>query len=113
MRFTVYQIDCNTSNHVYVGQTCNYTVRIFQHRGQGRYQAVFVKKHGVRTARRICIVESRLEAIRVEALWHHALERRGFVVGGDDGTPRQVSRGLKRLYGPELSTLLDAAFGED
>lgn len=90
MAQTVYQIECKTPRHCYIGITAHFEHRIRRHareaaKTQPSYDygpRIFLYKHGFRTHKALCVVETRMEAERVEFVYQQVLKQRGFVVGG-------------------------------
>lgn len=77
-RPAVYEIECITPNHRYVGMSENVVHRLGSHLlGRG---CVFTQKHGVKAARILCFVESIEEAKRVEQAWYRVLKSRKFTI---------------------------------
>ena len=86
--FYIYEIECDTPNHRYVGQTKDIDTRLASHRQEPcalTSTVWFTKLHGVKSSRVICIVEPRAEALHIEAEWQIILNQRGYVVGGWQG----------------------------
>lgn len=86
--FTVYEIECETPNHFYVGMSKNFEHRIEAHSNCDG--ARFTRRHGVKNWRALVMVETTTEAKRIETAWFRILKRRGYVVGGPQASDIRV-----------------------
>jgi len=92
MVYTVYEIECETSNHRYVGFSGNVHRRIEQHRdGTG---AVFTRLHGVKSWRVIAEVATKEEAKELERKAYLDLHIAGYAIGTYGARGRQLHSSL-------------------
>ena len=101
--YFVYEIECNTPNHFYVGLTEDFDRRIRQHQGPCG-GSVFTKTHGVKSAKVVTTSESLDEAKRLEWLHVQTLDKEGFVVRGAGRTGLSpVAKESNNLAPPSIS----------
>ncbi len=77
-RYTVYMIECDHPNHIYIGQTSQYEYRMEEHR-KGRGMP-FTTKYGVKNTLIMGIFSSRDEALVEEKRIRRSKFEEGFCV---------------------------------
>lgn len=76
--YAVYEIECQTPNHRYVGFSRQVQHRLGAHLlGKG---SKFTTRHGVKSARVLCFVETEVEARRIEQAWYRVIRDKGFTI---------------------------------
>lgn len=78
--FTLYQVECMTPNHFYIGISTDINRRIIEHQnGRG---ARFTRKHGVRTITLLQTFPSATAAKKAERETVIALQNHGLIAAG-------------------------------